>query len=457
MKSFLVVVVSIFFVLGLAVSAFAIHAEIPAETQAVVAKGASQITLGGSLRFRGEFRQNTRDFDDNTADHSALYETRVRLKLKAQVTPNTLAMVELRDTKLSGDDDMTWGSPGNHDDSAGLYRKGGEVAGDDETDLAFIQAWIQHTSSGLLGFPAGIKVGHMPLALGNGLFFSHTKNGDDALLIFANPTDELHIALIGIKFEEGSSTLNDDSDAYVGLFNYSGSGFNVGGDVTYIDDQEMSSDGLHLWNLGLRGETQIADLSIRGDVEFQTGEAEGTGALGTDVDFSGWAFLVGADYEISGIRLSGEVAYGSGDETDSTDEIEGFINAIDNTQHYTYVYEYRSRASTDSTLTGIANTWYVNVGASAKPIPDLTVSGDIYYLQAVEDVALNCDADVDPGCDRDSNLGWEVDGKVQYKIDRNLTYFVEGGILFPGDAYNLPDGDSADNAYAVRNGLILSF
>jgi hypothetical protein len=450
MRNCLVVFLSAFFVLGLSVSAFAIHAEIPAETQAVIAKGSTQITLGGSLRFRGEFKQNTSDFDSDTGDHSAIYETRVRLKLQAQVTPNTMAMVELRDTKLSGDDDSTWGSPGSHDDSAGFYRKGGEVVGNDETDLAFIQAWIQHTGSGLLGVPAGIKVGHMPLALGNGLFFSHTKNGEDAILVFADPNDKVHIALVGIKFDEGSSTLNDDANAYVGLFNYTVSGFNVGGDVTYIDDQAISSDGLHLWNFGLRGETQIADLNIRGDVELQTGEAEGTGGLGTDVDFSGWAFLAGADYMISGIRLSGEIAYGSGDETESTDEIEGFINALDNTQHYTYVYEYRSRAATGTTLSGITNTLYINVGASLNPTPDLTVSGDVYYLQADEDVSLN-------GAKADDDIGWEVDGLIQYKIDRNLTYFVEGGILFPGDAYDLADGSSADSAYAIRNGLILSF
>jgi hypothetical protein len=450
MKNFFAVVLSMFFVLGLAVSAFAIHAEIPAETQAVVAKGSSQITLGGSLRFRGEYKKNTSSFDSDTSDNSAIYETRVRLKLKAQVTPNTLGMIELRDTKLSGDDDSTWGVPGLHNDSAGFYRKGGEVVGNDETDLAFIQAWLQHSGSGLLGFHSGIKVGHMPLALGNGLFFSHTKNGDDAILVFGDPTDEVHFALIGIKFEEGSATLNDDSDAYVGLLDYTGNGVNVSGDVTYIDDQEISSDGLHLWNFGLRGETQIAGLDIRGDVEFQTGEQEGIGALGTDVDVSGWAFLVGADYMISGIRLSGEVAYGSGDEADTADEIEGFINAIDNTQHYTYVYEYRSVAATGAKLTGLTNTLYVNVGAAANPMPDLKVMADIYYLQADEDISIH-------GAAPDDDLGWEIDGKVQYEIDRNLTYFVEGGILFPGEAYDLADGSSADNAYAIRNGIILSF
>ncbi|MDP3260151.1 MAG: hypothetical protein Q8M34_06160, partial [Thermodesulfovibrionales bacterium] len=59
MKKYLALVLGVLFTLGFAASAFAIHAEIPAETQAVVAKGTSQITLGGELRFRGELRNNT--------------------------------------------------------------------------------------------------------------------------------------------------------------------------------------------------------------------------------------------------------------------------------------------------------------------------------------------------------------------------------------------------------------
>ena len=59
MKKYLALVLGVLFTLGFAASAFAIHAEIPAETQAVVAKGSTQITMGGELRFRGELRNNT--------------------------------------------------------------------------------------------------------------------------------------------------------------------------------------------------------------------------------------------------------------------------------------------------------------------------------------------------------------------------------------------------------------
>jgi hypothetical protein len=58
LKKYLALMLGVLFVLSFAASAFAIHAEIPSETQAVVAKGGTQITLGGELRTRGWWKDN---------------------------------------------------------------------------------------------------------------------------------------------------------------------------------------------------------------------------------------------------------------------------------------------------------------------------------------------------------------------------------------------------------------
>ena len=58
MKKILAIILGTILVLGFAASAFAIHAEIPSETQSVVAKGSTQITLGGELRARGWYLDN---------------------------------------------------------------------------------------------------------------------------------------------------------------------------------------------------------------------------------------------------------------------------------------------------------------------------------------------------------------------------------------------------------------
>ena len=57
--------------LGFAANSFAIQAEIPADTTAAIAKGGTQITIGGDLRVRGVSAQNTRDFNKHVTDGSA--------------------------------------------------------------------------------------------------------------------------------------------------------------------------------------------------------------------------------------------------------------------------------------------------------------------------------------------------------------------------------------------------
>ena len=69
MKKTFAVIAAVLFVLSFAASAFAIHAEIPAETQAVVAKSATQITLGGEIRVRGWYTNN---LGDAVASHTDL-------------------------------------------------------------------------------------------------------------------------------------------------------------------------------------------------------------------------------------------------------------------------------------------------------------------------------------------------------------------------------------------------
>ena len=100
MKKYLVIALAALFVLGFAASSFAIHAEIPAETQAVVAQSATQITIGGEIRVRGLYQENTQDFNSkatsslNNGD-AAKYDERVRLQIEAKVTPNTTGLIQL--------------------------------------------------------------------------------------------------------------------------------------------------------------------------------------------------------------------------------------------------------------------------------------------------------------------------------------------------------------------------
>ena len=82
-------------VLSFAGAALAIHSEIPADTQAIVAKGSTQLSLGGEIRVRGWYYDNLGPYfgkavgqDPQDSNSKANYDQRVRLSLDAVVSPN---------------------------------------------------------------------------------------------------------------------------------------------------------------------------------------------------------------------------------------------------------------------------------------------------------------------------------------------------------------------------------
>ncbi len=579
MKKTLVVILSVLLVLGLSVSAFALHQSTQTEYEPGVASNDGvKLTLGGQLRVRGEIRENTWDRNDDNADRSAAYDARVRILLKAQTSNNTYGVIELESGQCSDvstgqtsniggtdvemilpcagirgedstgtyinvpyyvdvnsdvSDSYTWGRAPSG--ATGIYQEGNSKRG----DLRVRQAYIVHQGKAL-GMLTGIKAGHMLLALGEGLFFDHTNYGDDAIVVWSEiPGSSGEISFSMVKLAEGNTragafgpninltgsggSLNaeaDDANAYVLAVELPGDAFTVSGDITYLDDQDftrnlpgtqipggnMGTEGLHFWNFGVRGSVNLLDnaLMVRGDVEVQTGKAKqnyfplppDNPLIPTEREYNGYAWLVGADFDLNDmIDLNAEVAYGSGDKcdykvpnipdaicggVDSGAKYEGFVNTLSGSQHYTYVYEYRVTSAAGATGTGLANTWYINVGGTVEATPDLSFAANFYFLQASKATALGGAMNDDGTVFTSKDIGTEIDAKIEYQIEKNLVYYIEGGYMFAGDAYDRPEICSAtagcgsptpvsmgspipganispDNAYAVRHGLLLSF
>ncbi len=456
MKKTIIVLLSVMALLVFTASAFALH-EVTGTEYApgmVKAMGPTNIELGGSIRTRGEINKNTSDFFDDGEDNKQAYDTRIRLGVKAMVSNNTMGMLELETG--SGDTDLwTWGNFNSK-----------------PTDMHVRQGFIAHAGSGLLGVKSGVKVGHVLLALGNNLFFDHTKFGDDAIILWTTVGGG-ELSYINIKFGEFNTTQNDDLDGHVLAYGTSLDGVNLSADLTYIRDHfkgsvgefpilgepiGLSYEGWSLYNLGLRADTAFSGVKVKGDVEIQSGKVKDVCVSPTacalfndDFKFRGYAFMLGAEANVgpAAVRLNG--AFGSGDKTDTDDKFEGFVNFLSDQQYFTYVYEYKAFTPMGTKHTGISNTWYINLGASANATPDLKVSADAYYLQLAKKLSDEKDFD-------SKDVGFEIDGKAEYKIDTNLVYYVEGGILFPGDAYkNISYPEDPDNAWGVRHGIMLTF
>lgn len=514
-------------VLGLAVSSFA------AET---VAAGDTKITIGGELRFRGEYQENTANWMDNGTKHTSNYDTRVKLAIKADVNKNTTGMIEFM-TGGATNDVQTWdSSTGNG--SRGVFQTGNYQA----NAMNIYQAWVSHVNSSLLGFPVGLKVGHMPLKLGRGLFFNHMKQGDDAIVLFADPTKALHVGLVGIKFDEGVATnvtantnSSSDADATALVTTYKLDKDNsLGLNLTYVKDRNfyaltggnpyVANNALNtnfqaqadVYNVGFNADMKFFGVDFYADIEKQWGTCKncdnGSATAATynprNLKFSGLALMLGAAYSIDPVKLTVEYAQGSGDEynldknndgiRDDT-KFKGFITSLGAEQHYTYVYEYRTRTAANAGLNttntvsnvggkwetnglssanaGLNNTRYIKVAADVKATKDLTANLSYYNLKSVKGTSMTAALGNATKAARISttsgvttvnnhktstDIGNELDWVISYQIDKNLKYWVEGGYLWVGAAWDYFDTVSntnkgGDDIYAIRHGIQLNF
>jgi len=482
-KKTFAVIAAVLFVLSFAASAFAIHAEIPAETQAVVAKSSTQITLGGEIRVRGWYTNNLGDaiashtdlrhFSGETSNtfiphfnnvflglvnipahnevitntktfskygtesqSKAWYDQRVRLYVDAKVSDNVQGFVQLE----TGTADQQ--GKGDYLTSTADKYFWGNFNSKPNTSMGILEAWILYKGTGLFGFNSGLKIGHMPLKLGEGQFFDHTQLGDDAIVFFMDPTKQLHIGLLTVKFAgdegqpfnipilnaaSGNATANyngvradntDDLDGYVALAVYKiNDKHTVGINYTYLN---LSDFGLKHQNLGLHANGSFGNFGYKAEVDFQFGKVE---AL--DQKFTGDAVLLAGNYKAGAANIRGSFGWGSGDNNSDDHKIKMFVPYVSAVQNYTLIYDYLATTTAGATATGLANTTYYNLGFDYQATKDLGFSVDGYILRASKTT---------DGISK--NAGWEIDGKMVYKIAKNLTYQIDAGYFKPGSYYD---------------------
>jgi len=499
-KKYLAVLFGALFILSFAATAFA-----ASEDEAVVAKGAAKITLGGKIVVRGWYFDNITsqnfagDANDLAVDtgalpaetgSQALYTTNVYLTVDAKIGDNIQAFMELES------------SYGESNNSGVLYWGTYDTKNDQE--LKFRQLWIQYTGSGLIGAPSGIKIGHMPIVLGEMQFLRNDRFGNDAILAWVDPMKEMHIAVGTTKLNEGTTALGsieskDDLDGYMALMTYMLDKDNTIG-INYLlahSDSNLASiyaydpieervDGaiipncetLNFQNVGIHANGKLWGISYAAEADMNFGKAEDVLATGNDAEFKGWGVFAKLGYMLDPVNLRGSFAMGSGDddfeditaedmEVDEFQTLQGTdaTGAIARYTHYTQIYERSLRtASAEAVVstypggnirsTGIANTTYFNLGFDVNPIKEVSVSVDAFYLQATETGLWE---DV-VGNSVDDELGWEIDSKINWKIAKNLTYFIEAALFKPGDFYQDAFGDDVDETVTQAvHGIMLTF
>jgi hypothetical protein len=454
-------------VLGLAAQALAVHDTAPAETP-TVAKGTSKITLDGSVRERGYYNKST-----NTTDQSpgaTGYDGRVQLGVNAQVSAQATGYVQL-ESNTGNNDSYAWGAP--LAGTGSLMDGGNKGTG---TSMNILQAWVNYKPG-----PWGVKAGHMPLALGNKIFFDHTGSGDDALVFYADPVAGTHVGALAIKFDEQTNIDNsNDLDGYVALVTHKlNDNVNLGANWTYLRGGDTDPNavapataelmqGLSMSNIGLTADGKFGAISYMADAEFQFGDLFDNGT--TTIDASGWAAKIGADYDFGAGKVGLVVGYGSGDDNGGDNDADQFINFLTDTTYDVIIPGYLSAVpgaqwtNAAGKNSGLSNLTLIQLKGSTKTVCPLT-GKDLSLLATLSHMKLSEDTNTYAGgvvarANGEDSVGNEIDLIATWSLTPGLNYKVEAAYLFVGDVYQTAaagTGADPDDLMFLRHSLDLKF
>lgn len=405
----------------------------------------AELSVGGSVETRSRNFYNAAANPEATAAREARTQTRVRLMVDGKAGDVAKARVQLEN------DWDNWGrfevSQANASTPTSEYTTPASTA-----FFKLREAWVD------VALPLGglhLRGGHQLLQLGQGWFFRSQKYGSDAWVMYTD-IGALHLGLVDVKIAEGSNFLADDDDAYVVVATYKLSDtMKVGVDLS---DVKFRATGVgvndnEIINLGANFTGKIGPVDLKAEVDLQSGD---NGAVPA-VDYSGMQLVAQVSVPLDPVTINVTLGYGSGNDTTTADENEGYVTFLDADPHYTFLYEYSVPTAANYTLTatpvkntGFHNTMALGAGASFKLSPALSLGADLWLLTANENVSIK-------GGTASDDLGMEIDVKVNWKLADNVTWNWTLGMMQPGDAYKNAAGTEADDITGIQGILSVKF
>jgi len=228
----------------------------------------------------------------------------------------------------------------------------------------------------------------------------------------------------------------------------------------------FAPEELSIYWLGANADFTLGPASIWATGIFQGGSIDNDDIAqpgGQDVDVSAYLFAFGASMPLGPVGLHGQFFWASGDD-EADDDFEAFFGMGGGGVGWAYYWsEIMGLGIFDHTTPpgtpggDVSNIWAVNIGATLKPIEKLSITGDIWYAQLVEDVV---GATTDPATGKlsggESDLGTEIDLVATYQLIEGMNLDIVGAYLFAGDAIST-SGSNDDDPYEVGMRLSLSF
>jgi hypothetical protein len=226
-------------------------------------------------------------------------------------------------------------------------------------------------------------------------------------------------------------------------------------------------DEQSIYWVGLNADFNLGPAALWATGIYQGGSLDNDDTLnpgGDDIDISAYLLAFGASMPLGPVGLHGQFFWASGDES-ADDDFEAFFGIGGGGVGWAYYWSeimglgiMDQQAPAGCPNADVSNMWAVNFGATLKPIEKLTLKGDIWYAQLVEDAlygnsSINAAGDVVNGED---DLGVEIDLVATYQLVEGLNLDLVGAYLMAGDAISR-SGDNDDDPYEVGARLSLSF
>jgi len=215
----------------------------------------------------------------------------------------------------------------------------------------------------------------------------------------------------------------------------------------FLDDGQ----NMKIYYLGASVDGTIGPAGLWFTGIYQGGTVEDVpGAGGDDIDISAYLLAGGGSVALGPANIHTQAFYASGDGASDPDgDIDSFLGTSGQSYYWSEIMGYGimdQQASAGSPNEKISNVWAANIGASIKPFDKLTITGDLWYAEKVQD---------DPITD-ETELGTEVDLVITYQLVEGMKVDLIGAYLFAGDATST-DGNNDEDPYEIGSRFSISF
>jgi hypothetical protein len=454
--------------------------------------------FGGMFWTKFYADNNMKDANDDLADDTTGFYTRMRLYFTATASENLMAVCKLELDEIWGDartgsTSMDGGSDGRGDGDANA------VNGGANSGMEVKNVYIQFRPP---NSPLTFLVGGFYAKLGSGILWADDSNGIAAMgkfdpvnvtLMYSRVNDNANYLGSGIASVTPATSANsgDNWDLFAANLgfaptkefsgNLNGFWLTAGSPDTGATAGFNGDMDLYMLGLDLDYKTNLFSVYFTGAKDF--GSMDVPTATGkTSNDFTGWAIMAGGTFNLQPAVLGLDFYYASGDkyDRDENDDIEQFITpGVDGRNTYfmdevVFPGMFDDESSTINTFPGngvktnnvtstgmtrsnatydLNNIWAIGVHADFKPLDQTLIQVGGAYMQFVEDVVskVNDDGSVDT----DNKLGTSLYARLTQGVVDGLQLKAAFGYLIADDGYT-PEKNE-DNAWKFATGLFWSW